>query len=128
MKTLRKTGFGSLPGVTDVGGSDGGSRWFMVARGDFSLFFLAAVDLLLLLPLLPWFPPPFFSIFLFFLTVFLSIFLKENFGHTYCVISVGLKAKDGRPYAREFLFIEIRALSRLSDSRDSNPIRISRTG
>ena len=43
MKTLRKTGFGSLPGFNGVDGGDGGLRRFVVARVAFPPPSLAAV-------------------------------------------------------------------------------------
>ena len=65
MKTLRKTGFGGLPGFTDVGGGDGGLRRFVVTRGASPLLSLDAVHSLSPSPLAAGHSPSLFSLFLF---------------------------------------------------------------
>ena len=80
MKTLRKTGFGSLPGFNGVDGGDGGLRRFVVARVAFPPPSLAAVHSLSLSLLAAGLSPSLFSLFLFFFSlVFLSLFLSFFF-------------------------------------------------
>ena len=80
MKTLRKTGFGSVLGVTDDGDSDGGSRRFVVARVASPPLSLAAVHPLSLSLLAAGLSPSLFSLFLFFFSlVFLILFLSFSF-------------------------------------------------
>ena len=75
MKTLRKTGFGSLPGFNGVDGGDGGLRRFVVARVAFPPPSLAAVHSLSLSLLAAGLSPSLFSLFLFFFSlVFLKLF------------------------------------------------------
>ena len=80
MKTLRKTGFGSLPGFNGVDGGDGGLRRFVVARVAFPPPSLAAVHSLSLSLLAAGLSPSLFSLFLFFFSlVFLKLFLSFSF-------------------------------------------------
>ena len=80
MKTLRKTGFGGLPGFTDVGGGDGGLRRFVVARVASPPLSLDAVHSLSPSLLAAGLSPSLFSLFLFFFSlVFLYLFLSFSF-------------------------------------------------
>ena len=78
MKTLRKTGFGSLSGFNGVDGGDGGLRRFVVARVASPPLSLAAVHPLSLSLLAAGLSPSLFSLFLF-LFFFSLVFFSLSF-------------------------------------------------